>query len=154
MGSPRLKMDDVPRYEALVNAIKRAYEDVDKARYRLRDLALVVVLTYTGCRLGEALKLRVSDLDFKSKVVRIKQEKKRGEFTRLVPVPSKLFWEIMRRYVKRLAFRDTSLFGISERQARNIVYKFTKRYLRRKIRPPLYVIATRPSYSGRLEILR
>ena len=47
----------------------------------------------------------------------------------------------MERYLRRLA--GDRLFTITERQARNIVYKFTKRYLGRKIRPH----AIRHSYA-------
>jgi len=138
-----MKLEDVPKYEALVDAVKRAFSDVDKARYRLRDLALVATLTFTGCRLGEALKLKLGDLDFKEKTVRIRQEKKREEFTRVVPVPSRIFWDVMERYSRRIPHREALLFEISDRQARNIVYKFSKRYLRMKIRPH----AIRHSYA-------
>ena len=76
---------------------------------------------FTGCRLGKALKLRLSDLDFKEKTVRIMQEKKKAQHPRIVPVPSKLVWEVMERYSRRIASKDDLLFPISERQARNIV---------------------------------
>jgi len=89
------------------------------------------------------LRLRLEDLDFKERVVRIKQEKKRGEFVRVVPVPSKLFWEVAERYARRLLHRTTPLFDISERQARNMVYKFGLWYLRLKFRPH----AIRHSYA-------
>jgi len=138
-----MKLEDVPKYEALVDAVRRAYSDVDKARYRLRDLALVSVLVFTGCRLGEALKLKLGDLDFKEKTVKIRQEKKREEFIRVVPVPSRLFWDIMERYSKRIPHKESRLFEISDRQARNIVYKFSLRYLRMKFRPH----AIRHSYA-------
>mgnify|MGYP000672151730 CR=1 FL=1 len=143
MGSPRLKIEDVPRYEALIEAIKRAYKDVVRGRYRLRDLALVAILSFTGCRLGEALRLTISDLNFKARTIKIIQEKKRSSFTRIVPIPSRLFWEIMERYISKIPYSDMQLFEISDRQARNIVYKFTKRYLKRKIRPH----ALRHSYA-------
>jgi len=138
-----MKLEDVPKYEALIDAVKRAYSDVEKARYRLRDLALVATLTFTGCRLGEALRLKLGDLDFKEKTVRIRQEKKRGEFTRVVPVPSRLFWDIMERYAKRIPHKESRLFEISDRQARNIVHKFSLRYLRMRFRPH----AIRHSYA-------
>jgi len=131
----RLKLEDVPRFEALYSAIQRAYKDVEEARYRLRDLALVSVLVFTGCRLGEALKLKLGDLDFKEKTVKIMQEKKGAQHPRIVPIPSSLFWEVMERYSRRIASKEDPLFPISDRQARNIVYKFAKRYLRKKLRP-------------------
>lgn len=143
MPSIRLKIEDVPRYETLVERLERAYRDVDRGRYRLRDLALVATLTFTGCRLGEALSLTLESLDFEHKVVTIAQEKKRTRFVRKVPVPMPLYWKIMERYAKRIPFRNSKLFPITDRQARNIVYKFTKRYLGRKIRPH----AIRHSYA-------
>lgn len=85
--------------------------------------------------------------------MRIKQLKKRGDFYRIVPVPSRIFWEIVERYLRRVATeqlfppgeftKDKTREYMTERQARNIVYKFTKRYLRRKIRPH----AIRHSYA-------
>jgi len=138
-----LKLSDVPKYTALVHAVRRAYEHVDRGRYRLRDLALVAVLVYTGCRLGEALKLIVKDFDVVERTVTIHQEKKGREFHRIVPVPDRLFWEIIERYLKRFPRNSMKLFDISDRQARNIVYKFTKRYLKEKLRPH----AIRHSYA-------
>ena len=138
-----LKLEDIPRYESLIEAIRRAKRDVDRGKYRLRDLALVSVLVFTGCRIGEALRLRVEDLDQKHKTVRIHQEKKGRDFIRIVPVPVRVFWNIMERFLRRFPSRDMQLFEITDRQARNIVYKFTKRYLRKKTRPH----AIRHSYA-------
>jgi integrase len=135
-----LKLTDIPNYKDLLDAIRKAYRDMDNGRYRIRDLAFVSVLVFTGCRLGEALELTKADLDPKERVVKIRQRKKRTEFIRLVPVPTQLFWDIMDRYLWRVEDR---LFTISERQARNIVYEFTKHYLRKKIRPH----AIRHSYA-------
>mgnify|MGYP000008671123 CR=1 FL=1 len=143
MGSKGLKLEDVPKYESLIEAIKRAKRDLDRGRHRLRDLALVSILVFTGCRLGEALKLRVEDIDLKARTVRIHQEKKGGEFHRIVPIPSNLFWEIIERYLRRFPRKDMKLFDITDRQVRNVVYKFTKRYLRVKVRPH----ALRHSYA-------
>jgi len=50
----RFKLVDVPPYEALLDAVKRAYGDVNRGKYRLKDLALMSILVFTGCRLGEA----------------------------------------------------------------------------------------------------
>jgi len=130
-----MKLEDVPKYEALVDAVKRAYNDVERGKYRLRDLALVATLTFTGCRLGEALKLKLKDLDFKEKTVKIRQEKKREEFIRVVPVPSRLYWDIMERYARRIPHKESRLFELSDRQVRNVIYKFSLRYLKLCLRP-------------------
>ncbi len=63
MSGPKLKLDDVPRFEALVDALKRAYRAYKRGQYGIRDLALVSILVYTGCRLSEALALTVHDIE-------------------------------------------------------------------------------------------
>jgi len=146
MGQNRksgFKLEDVPKYSALLAAVKKAAEDTKRGKARLRDLALISTLVFTGCRLGEALQLKLEDIDFKEKTIRIRQEKKGGEFTRIVPVPNEKFWEIMEWYCRYIPRKDSKLFTISMRQARNIVYKFTARYLKVKIRPH----AIRHSYA-------
>jgi integrase/recombinase XerD len=136
-----LKLLDVPPYQALLDAVSRAWKDTQKGRYMLRDLALVSILVFTGCRLGEAMRISKSDLDFKGRAVRIYQLKKRESFIRVVPVPSNLFWEVVRGYTERIA--GERLFKFTIRQGRNIVYGFSERYLGRRIRPH----AIRHSYA-------
>ena len=58
-----------------------------------------------------------------------------------MPVPSSLYWEIKTYYLDRTA--EDRVFNVSVRQARNIVYSFTEKYLRKKIRPH----AIRHSYA-------
>jgi len=140
------KLIDVPPYPTLLASIERALKDVEEGKYKLRDLALISVLTFTGCRLGEALQITRSDIDKKNETVRIRQLKKKSEAYRVVPVPSTLFWSIIERYLNRLV--NNKLFEITDRQARNIVYKFSKRYLKKKIRPH----AIRHSYA--IQILK
>jgi len=137
------RVEDAPRLEAVLSAIKRAYRDVENGRYRLRDLALVATLAFTGCRLGETLRLKAGDLDPKSKTARVLQEKKGQPHPRMVPVPAPVFWEILERYLRRIPHKEDPLFPVSERQARNVVYKFSKRYLGKRIRPH----AIRHSYA-------
>ena len=59
----------------------------------------------------------------------------------MVPVPSNLYWEIMTYYLERTV--EDRVFNVSVRQARNIVYSFTEKYLRKRIRPH----AIRHSYA-------
>jgi len=134
-SKPKLKLSDVPRFESVINAIKRALKDLVRGKLNLRDLALIVVLVYTGCRLNEALALTLGDLDFKGRTVKLRQLKKQREFIRIVPVPSKIFWDVLSEYCRTLPFKHSKLFDISDRQARNIVYKFTTKYIGIRIRP-------------------
>jgi len=56
-------------------------------------------------------------------------------------VPSNLYWDITAYYLDRVV--EEKLFNISTRQARNIVYAFTEKYLKKRIRPH----AIRHSYA-------
>ncbi|MEM0004322.1 MAG: site-specific integrase [Desulfurococcaceae archaeon] len=141
MKKGSLKLGDVPPYPALLEAVKKAWSDVSRARYGARDLALAAAMVFTGCRIGEVVQLRRQDVDIKRKTVVIRQLKKRGEFQRVVPVPSNLYWEIMTYYLERTV--EDRVFNVSVRQARNIVYSFTEKYLKKKIRPH----AIRHSYA-------
>jgi site-specific recombinase XerD len=58
-----------------------------------------------------------------------------------VPVPSNLFWDIVRGYTERIA--GERLFKITIRHGRNIIYGFSERYLGKRIRPH----AIRHSYA-------
>jgi site-specific recombinase XerD len=136
-----LKLGDVPPYPALLEAVKRAYNDVSGGRYSHRDLALVATVVFTGCRIVEVVQLKRRDVDSKRRVVVVRQLKRRGEFQRVVPVPSNLYWEIVTYYLERAA--KDRVFNVSVRQARNIVYSFTEKYLKKRIRPH----AIRHSYA-------
>jgi len=124
------RLIDVPPLEALIDAVERAFRDVERGKYKLKDLALVSVLVFTGCKIGEALRLSREDIELENRAIRFK---KRGEFTRIVPVPSRLFWDVIEWYIRK--YTGDKVFEISERQVRNIVYKFSLRYLKKKIRP-------------------
>jgi integrase/recombinase XerD len=54
---------------------------------------------------------------------------------------SSLYWEIMNYYLEQTV--EDKVFNITIRQARNIVYSFTERYLKKNIRPH----AIRHSYA-------
>jgi site-specific recombinase XerD len=79
------------------------------------------------------VQLRRQDVDIKRRAVVIRQLKKRGEFQRVVPVPSNLYWEISTYCLERTA--EDRVFNITIRQARNVVYSFTEKYLKKRIRP-------------------
>ncbi len=130
-----LKLSDVINYNVLVDAIKKMENKV-----RLRDLALYALLVYTGIRLGEALRLKWPDVDFKNKTITIQQLKKRGDYVRVVVAHDALF-DILYRY-KQKSIGD-KLFDMTDRNARYIIYKLTKRFIGKRLRPH----AIRHSYA-------
>ncbi|MGC8568514.1 MAG: tyrosine-type recombinase/integrase [Nitrososphaeria archaeon] len=132
----KLRLDDVPDYTELINALMK-----NRSKIRLRDLAFVAFLAFTGARIGEALRLSWGDLDFRTRTVVIKQEKKRGVFIRRVPVPNDFFWDVFRKLKERRT--GSRPFEFTERNGRYIVYSVTKRILKRRYRPH----AIRHSYA-------
>jgi len=150
-----LKLSDAPRYEDVVLAVKRAYVDWRSGRFELRDLALVSFLVFTGCRLEEALGVTKGDLDFVGRVVRLRRGVRGRVAERLVQVPVRLFWDVMSLYVGSLD--GDRLFPFHPRYARAVVYRWSERYLGRRVRPH----ALRHSYAlyllektGSLELVK
>ncbi len=124
----RLKLEDVPDYEELVYGLMK-----NKSKIKVRDLALVSLLAFTGARIGEILKLNWTDLDFKTRTITIRQEKKRDEFKRIVPVPNDFLWDLLSKLKEKKS--GQKVFNFTERNARYIVYKVTKKVLKRRYRP-------------------
>jgi len=150
-----LKVSDVPRYEDVVMAVKRAYVDWRSGRFELRDLALVAFLAFTGCRLEEALGAARGDLNFEARAVRLRRSVRGKAVERIVEVPARLFWDIMSLYAGGLD--GDKLFPFHPRHARAVVYRWSERYLGRRVRPH----ALRHSYAlyllektGSLELVK
>ena len=55
-----------------------------------RDFVLTLTLFHTGLRIGEAIGLLWTDVDFVNHTVRVRTEKKRKMLMRVVPVPAEL----------------------------------------------------------------
>ena len=78
-----------------------------------RDIAIVELLRWTGCRRGEASKLDIGDIDFEQSRIRFRDVKNREE--RYCPIHPQLSralrrWIVLReRY--RLAAETNALFG-------------------------------------------
>ena len=141
MKRSELKLNDVPSWPELV----RAWRSI-KRREKTRNALLWGLLMFSGLRLGEALALKIDDVDFQRGVIRIRQEKKRKEFLREVVVPEELLL-ILRSYIRNNSLKKGDrIFSISDRMAREIVYRLSMKYLGRRIRPH----ALRHAYAMRI----
>jgi len=123
----KIKLDDIPQYDQVVRAIKRAYYRMDKGKYRLRDLSIIALMTYAGLRVKEILRLRKKDFDIENKTVRVEN--------RVIQVTDNMFWTIITRYLKRFKDLNEHIFPISERGLRYMVYGFCDRFLDKRYRP-------------------
>ncbi|MDE0310020.1 MAG: tyrosine-type recombinase/integrase [Acidiferrobacterales bacterium] len=83
---------------------------------------LALMLTYTGCRISEALELRMCDIDLNRSVVNIQSLKRRSEVWREVPIPSEFARELelthqLRRHQVAARTRITRLWNFSRSTA-------------------------------------
>lgn len=117
---PLVKCPTPAQLDALLRAIERRWDPREnrKIRFmakevrhflRVRDYAIVSLLIETGCRLGEALSLVLSDLD--REACRITFTKTKSKDNRTVPITSALLtamqpWLILRERIERDARGD------------------------------------------------
>ena len=116
MRKAMLKLSDVPSWPELIKAWRRI-----KRNEELRNVVLWGLLQFTGIRLGEALSLRVSDIDFTRGIIRIRQEKKRKEFLREVIVPEELLL-ILRKYIRKSVLESIISERLSSTNGRSVEY--------------------------------
>ena len=92
---------------------------LDKAKKdRYRNYVLLLTLSRTGLRVSELVKLRKSDVSENTILVR----QGKGKKDRVVPLESELS-SLLGLYVDSKSPRDR-LFPLTDRQVRNIVYKY------------------------------
>lgn len=97
---------------------------LDKAKKdRYRNYILILTLWRTGMRVSEVVKLQKRDVGDGNIIVRLGKGKK----DRVIPIESEL-GNILGLYIDRLGNRD-KLFPISDRQVRNVVYKYSPKDL-------------------------
>ena len=139
-----LKLDDIPSWSDIIklcNFLRRLYEKKRTLR-SLRDYLMLSLLAKTGIRLGELLLMRKSDFDLRQGTAKIKQLKKRRDVKREIIIPPELI-PYLRVYFRQI--RD-KLFNMTERNARQLIYNYTKKILGRRYRPHAF----RHSYAIRI----
>jgi len=129
----QLKLRDIPTWEEvkkLWNYLVSEYEQ-DKNEYNLRNIVFYGLLAFCGLRLSEALELTKDRINLDEEIITIEQKKKKAEVFREVVLPKQL-----KPYVEQyLHSCEDKLFNLSERGARQYIYRLTKRVLGRRIRP-------------------
>jgi integrase/recombinase XerD len=109
--------------------IKQYYEVVWKTK-NIQHMIMIKTLLYTGVRVSELIKIKISDVDFGACQIRITQGK--GGKDRIVPFPVS-FREILSVYVSKMQEKgDVHLFEsswkkpFSDRGIRKILMKYTQ----------------------------
>ncbi len=109
--------------------IKQYYEVIWKTK-NIQHMVMIKTLLYTGVRVSELIKIKISDVDFGACQIRITQGK--GGKDRIVPFPVS-FREILSVYVSKMQEKgDVHLFEsswkkpFSDRGIRKILMKYTQ----------------------------
>ena len=125
VGSKAKKLPYVPTEEE----IKRYYKSVWESK-NMRDMIIIKTLLYTGARVSELIRLKISDVDLDRCQIKIVSGK--GQKDRIVPFP-KSFRETLALYIESSKQKATSsLFEsswakpYSDRGIRKILEKYSK----------------------------
>jgi len=109
--------------------IKKYYEAVWQAK-NTQHLVMIKTLLYTGIRVGELIKVKISDIDFDKCQIRINRGK--GGKDRVVPFPLS-FREILSMYVTQIQekkavylFESSWKKAYSDRGIRKILTRYTQ----------------------------
>jgi len=103
--------------KAILNAISFRNDNWNKLKKR--DTVIVLMFAYTGIRRGELLGLRVRDLNYHNRMLKVKGK---GDKERTIPIADVLY-EPLRKYTKRLQPGDR-LFPIQPRRLWAIVSRY------------------------------
>jgi integrase/recombinase XerD len=109
--------------------IKKYYEAVWQAK-NIEHMVMIKILLYTGIRVSELIRVKISDIDFERCQIRINQGK--GGKDRVVPFPI-VFREILSMYVTQIEekkavylFESSWKKAYSDRGIRKILMRYTK----------------------------
>lgn len=108
--------------------IQKYYEAVWHSQ-NIKHMVLIKLMLYTGMRVGELIKLKIKDIDFKQCQIRINAGK--GEKDRIVPF-STSFKEVFMAYIKGLdhqeyVFESNWKKAYTDRGIRKILNDYTKK---------------------------
>lgn len=112
----RIMGKQLPKYFT-ADEIKRILtEDLRLKKYKAYVLSLL--LWNTGARIGEAVNIKVEDIDFPARVIKIKTLKRKGH-VRVIPTKPELLGELA-IYINHYELkRNDKLFNVSTRAAYN-----------------------------------
>jgi len=113
----------------LRKVLRRAYEDVKRGNYRIRDLALAALAFMTGTGVEDLLELRVDDIYPEDRVLVIRERTREGFVRKRIRVDDDLFWGIISDYLKTLSRDRVYLFDLGLVKAREILDRFIRRYV-------------------------
>lgn len=104
-------------------------EEWDKLRSSIdnyRDKLIITLLYSTGMRVGEFTKLKVEDIDFEERFIRIPEENSKTKTARTVFVPREVLNDL-RGYLRLEKKKKDRIFEISSRRVQQLLKKYSVR---------------------------
>ena len=104
-------------------------EEWDKLRVTIdsyRDKLIVTLLYATGMRVGEFTRLRVEDIDFSERFIRIPPENSKTGEGRTIFVPQEVLSDI-RAYLKLEKTKKGRIFDVTTRRIQQLIKKYSVR---------------------------
>jgi len=104
-------------------------EEWDKLRGSIgnyRDKLIVTLLYATGMRVGEFTKLRVEDIDFEERFIRIPAENTKTKEARTVFIPREILNDL-RGYLRLEKKKKGRIFDLTTRRVQQLIKKYSSR---------------------------
>ncbi len=103
---------------------EEVHQILEKAQKNPFDHLLISFLWQTGCRVSEALMVRLRDVDFRLRQVTLRTLKRaRGYRERVLPLKGDLLGQIATRAIERGLSPEDRIFPITRQRAHQIVQK-------------------------------
>lgn len=91
-----------------------------------RDRLIVDMLYSTGMRIGEFLKVKIEDIDFREKFIKLPAENTKTKTGRMVFTPEEILSEA-RAYLKLTRRKKGRLFDLTPRRVQQLLKKYSKK---------------------------
>lgn len=104
-------------------------EEWDKLRVSIddyRDKLMITLLYSTGMRVGEFTKLKVQDIDFGERFIRIPPENTKTRTGRTIFIPQEVLNDV-RAYLKLKKMKKGKLFDLTTRRIQQLIKKYSSR---------------------------
>lgn len=103
-----IKYISLPRHKKVINRRAFTSEEIEilKENKGNKMIANILILIYTGLRIGEFLNLKISDIDFENKILKVTKSKTSSGI-RTVPIHSEIFYLMYERKNQSLFVENT-----------------------------------------------
>lgn len=104
---------------------RQEWEQLRASIDNVRDKLIISILYAIGMRVGELSKLRIEDIDFQERFIRIPWENSKTKTARTVYTPQETLNDI-KAYLRLTRRKKGSLFGLTKRRLQQLITKYSE----------------------------